>query len=719
MTVPLTPRDIVQDLIGYAVGQIPGIGGLVVSKIIDELIFPHFLDGWLFPNPDTDVFLQFEDRIAMMIDKQVEAAAGRTAFDRVKTRLLGLADAFRGFANVVDFQERQVRLGYLLTLADASVVEVESVPDRFLYLLTNPLQVVAVLNIAVLLDQVKRQPDHYEHQLALNKAAIRYSDVAGRIRDRFLWYRLGQIAESKGVLEQEDVDTRHLPGKQAEKRVRFSAYDDFAQWWSNPNHYRTQFLPAADYTTDWVLKDAVSPAYEAMKQKAQDAVAGYGKKEEQQVYAWWEKNLTQTTMDFMKFVDRPGETGERKPRDRMLVQAFPVQPVAAVSDKAERLNRIDLFLGQQMDQFTTAGPRYAQTYRPPGAMKFGEQGNLFYRADTYDTAVAAIYLALRGPSQLQRAGDLADGLCTALEHDPLGGGRIVAATQATAVIDRDNNYATSVFYPEGATRDVGNMCWAGIALTRLYAKTQKYRYLHSALLIGSWVTTNCAVADDWQGFSGGEDAWQTKRLWRSVEHNVDAHAFFRNLYALTRDTAWQDAANRAKTLVVACRLPAGHYVTGTGNDKTLNSGVVPADAQSWTALSGLNPNGNAASLQYMLDHFHTVTKDYAGFKFALAGSGVQNEVTAGAAMALHLQGGAFPAKAAAYYDSLEKQQKSASNSDGLGLVATPGQAADTGQGLGWKYFNWLHVASTAWAGLAFLARDNPYANPFMAVQTDK
>ena len=177
----------------------------------------------------------------------------------------------------------------------------------------------------------------------------------------------------------------------------------------------------------------------------------------------------------MNFVDWPGQEGERKPKDRMAVQAFPVQRVAAtIADVTPQLDRIDLFLGQQMDQFSISGPRYAQTYRLPGVVKFGDKGNMFYRADTYDTSVAAIYLTLRG--QLQRATDLADALCAALEHDPLGGGRIVAATKATAVVDSDDNYATSMFYPDGGTRDIGNMCWAGIALTRLYAKTRQFRY---------------------------------------------------------------------------------------------------------------------------------------------------------------------------------------------------------------------------------------------------
>jgi hypothetical protein len=33
----------------------------------------------------------------------------------------------------------------------------------------------------------------------------------------------------------------------------------------------------------------------------------------------------------------------------------------------------------------------------------------------------------------------------------------------------------------------------------------------------------------------------------------------------------------------------------------------------------------------------------------------------------------------------KSNKKKATNTEGLGLVATPGQEADTGQGLGWKY----------------------------------
>ena len=117
----------------------------------------------------------------------------------------------------------------------------------------------------------------------------------------------------------------------------------------------------------------------------------------------------------------------------------------------------------------------------------------------------------------------------------------------------------------------------------------------------------------------------------------------------------------------------------------------------------------------MLDRLSDKTVGYSGFKFALNGSGIQCEASAGAVMALFLQGGQLRDKAQSFYGSLDAIIKRATNGDGLGVVATPGAEADTGPGLGWKYFNWLHVASSAWTGLAFLARENPYANPYAPV----
>jgi len=119
------------------------------------------------------------------------------------------------------------------------------------------------------------------------------------------------------------------------------------------------------------------------------------------------------------------------------------------------------------------------------------------------------------------------------------------------------------------------------------------------------------------------------------------------------------------------------------------------------------------SLIYMMQNLRATSAGFEGTKFAQAGSEIQNEATAGAAMALWLRGeDAFRNAATRYLDSLVKQMAEAKNADGYGVVATPVPEAKTGEGLGWSYFNFLHVASSAWTGLALLAKDDPGANPY-------
>lgn len=322
-----------------------------------------------------------------------------------------------------------------------------------------------------------------------------------------------------------------------------------------------------------------------------------------------------------------------------------------------------------------------------------------------------------------RAADLADALAVALNHDAKGGGRIVAATRGDELLDRGVGNTTSIFVHDGGRRDVGNMSWAGLALTRMFHRTRRYRYLHAAETIGRWIIAHCSVADEWGGFSGGEDQWGGKLAWRSVEHNVDAFTFFANLHHLTGDAAWAAASESARGLVIACRvernLNAMWYVTGTGTTQVLNDEVIPTDTQSWTALAGIDPGrAEGISLSYMIQHMHTSSAGFEGTKFAQHGAEVQNEATAGAAMALWLCGGdAMRPMAQRWLDSLTRQITEAPNADGYGVVATPAAEAKTGPGLGWSYFNFLHVASSAWTGLALLARDNPGANPYARLDT--
>lgn len=420
--------------------------------------------------------------------------------------------------------------------------------------------------------------------------------------------------------------------------------------------------------------------------------------------------------------------------------AFPLGPVRPPG-RARAVDRLEVFLEQQMDQFTLSGPRFAQTYRlSTEQMKEEPLGKLYLRADTYDSAVACIFFLQRG--RVDRARDLGDALVAAVDHDELGGGRIVAASRANELLDRGNGNTTSIFAGE-AKRDVGNMSWAGMALTRLYHRTRVYRYLHTAETIGQWILANCTRNDDWGGFTGGEEydaehKW-VKRTWRSVEHNVDAFSLFANLHYLTGEARWEEASRSAARLVRACRVtvprnppdsrerPTIYYCAGTkvlpNGEHVLNTEVVPTDAQSWTALSRIDPECEEDSLKYMFEKLGTTTEitrtiapattiavPFRGTRFAQHGTEVQNEATAGAAMALWLSRAPLKQNAEEFYASLLNQLDDAPNANHYGIVATPAAQADTG--MGWKYFNLLHVASTAWTGLALLARDDATANPY-------
>lgn len=693
-------QKLLKQVIHTVVSKAPyGVGG-IVNVVIDELFFPK---------EEVDYWGKVQKKVQSSIQDYVKEQVGRSAFNRVMGNLNGLANAFRQYANVQNWEEQKMRLSMLLNMAELTVAGVAAVPEPYLHLVTRPLQIIAAAHIAVLGEQIAINPGRYEYQMQMNNTAIMYSDMAGSLFERFLQYRMKAIAEGNGVIQQYETDEKWV-GLGEKKKVRFVAYDLFNDW-------REKAPPGMQFlwhTSDWVLKNQTDPKYEEALQEAQRLLAAYGKQEEKKVVDYWNANLLETTQQFMQLVDWPGVNGERKPEDRTGFKLFPRVHVRPAHSQATVLDRLDVFLQQQMDQFVISGPRYVQTYRLPGQVRFGEHANIFFRADTYDTAMACIYFQERG--LLDRARDLADGLVTAMEHDPIGGGRIVAATHATGLIDKNEGYSTSIYHPEGGTRDVGNMTWTGIALTRLYAATGHARYLYAAEVIGQWVLSETAMSDDWGGFRGGYDHWGNKREWRSVEHNVDAYAFFANMFNLTGQTVWKEASESARRLVMACLVHESYYVTGTGTTMVLNAGVVPTDTQSWTALTGLNPEVNSRSLDYMVQAMQVESDGYLGFKFAQAGSGIQNEATAGAMMALWLDTPQHRTQAERFYDSIARQIGEHPRGDGYGVLATPDEVADTGEGLGWKYYSWLHVASSAWTGLAFLVRDNPQSNPYAPVK---
>ncbi len=711
----LNTDELLFKTIQLATEQAPFGTGEVLDFVISNVFFPQ-------PEVDEEqaVWDKIEDKVTKMVDKKVDDAVQQMLSEIIGSsmmrKLQAFGNLFRQLAYINNVDEKKMHLAVLTNAANDLIAGINNIPPLHLMQAAKFLKVLAAAHIAAIMELKGLEPDSYKHQSALNNMAILYSQTAESMYNRSMVWRMNMIGEGKGVLHEWDSKVEKTFGEAFQpdkKQVNISVKDKYAksQW-----QYGEGEIIVFKVTPP-IPVDGGTMEYQETKAEVYAELRVYSKKIEEEWTDQWNRALLTATQGFMNLVDWDGRNRELKGEIPRLPNqlVFPVAPSQSQHHTAGSLERIDLFLEQQMDQFIPSGPRYVQTYRPPAAGFPGDHNNVFYRADTYDTSMACIYFIVRG--NLQRACNLGDGLVQAMNHDPKGAGRIVAASYANRLIDPSKNYATSVYVPDGGRRDIGNMSWAGIALTRLYYATKTHRYLHAAEIIGQWILTHCTKEDPWKGFTGGEDHWGNPYEWRSVEHNTDCVSFFDNLFALTGKPVWEAARESARTLVKACLIDHIYYITGTGKSQDLNRSVIPTDCQSWVSLARVNPETDKNSLMFM-GEMETTSKGFVGTKFALAGSEIQNEATAGAAMALWFardKSTSFEKKALAYMDSLEKQIKDAPNAIGYGVVATPAEVAGTGEGLGWQYFNYLHVASSAWTGLALAGKDNQEANPYMSL----
>lgn len=699
---------LLQEVIHLATKQAPYGSDKILNHIVDSLFFPNEE-----VDPAEAVWDKIEKRVDEMMDHKIDDAVqrvlGQMASNNVIKRLRNFGNLFRQLNYIKNTNEKKFQLILLTNEANNLLADITNMSPNNLLKAAELLKILAASHIATLMSLKLLEPWSYKHQSSLNNMAILYSDTAANMYNASMAWRRSMIAEGKGALKISEMSPEKKVGDlfTDKKIVVFSAYDKYTG--EMAVYVRTPPIPKGGGNLEY--GEAETNAYKQLSE--------YDEEVQKKFTETWNKALLSTTQQFMLLVDWPGlkkeQKGKLKKEPNLLT--FPLVPSQSIHHSADALDRIDLFLEQQMDQFQLSGPRYVQTYRPPTAGFPGDHHMVYYRGDTYDTSMACIYFLVRG--DLQRACDLGDGLIQAMNHDPIGEGRIVAATYADRLIDKDLGNTTSIYIPDGGRRDIGNISWAGIALSRLYHQTKKHRYLHGAEIIGQWILTNCSKNDDWKGFTGGEDHWQNKQEWRSVEHNTDCVSFFDNLFQITGKEIWKTARESARTLVKACLINNNYYVTGTGTGQDLNKTVVPTDCQSWVSLARVNPETDLNSLMYMYSMMETKSKGFVGTKFALAGSEIQNEATAGAAMALWFarqKSDEFEKKAVEYIDSLTKQITEAPNSIGYGVVATPAEFADTGEGLGWKYFNYLHVASTAWTGLAILGKENEAANPYVSLE---
>jgi hypothetical protein len=370
---------------------------------------------------------------------------------------------------------------------------------------------------------------------------------------------------------------------------------------------------------------------------------------------------------------------------------------------------------------------------------------MIYRGDIYDQSLAACWFIERARQNfangddlsvnLNRAQKLLDAVILLAYYDPCGDGRLRNAYWANNLVDG----TSSVMDPSAG---IGNMSYFGIALTRFYDlaeqtgyldPTARRQYLDIAKEKADWIITYCSDNNGCGGFTGGYDNWGQKAFkWKSTEHNIDVYVFAKNLFVLDGDAKWADmaesAANFVRCMFVEVDSQHGYYLTGTLDDGiTPNSSLIPADAQAWTALARrgnleIDTNDRAVrAMRWLLENLKAGCSGDSlpdeGIKFSSAGKNMQSEVTASASLALVWLD--FESnQAQAFIELLDWIRLNSGRNDdgispGIGIVATPcSEGAWTGYGLDAWYYNFRHVASSAWTGLmVMVSQGHEMANP--------
>ncbi|WP_307524875.1 Tat pathway signal sequence domain protein [Streptomyces umbrinus] len=407
------------------------------------------------------------------------------------------------------------------------------------------------------------------------------------------------------------------------------------------------------------------------------------------------------------------------------------------------------FLGAAMDGYPDHGSvRLTQSY--------SDQAGLFSTAFTYDNALAILaHLAGGGAGGRARAVVLGDALLYAQKHDPVyDDGRLRQAYNVGPYTFFDGSLQPDGFVRADGTANVGtqfgftgtavgDMAWAGIALSALARGTGARRFLEGAVRIGAWIERIGRTDEPLGGYKFGVNGADEKLPFTSTEHNTDLVCLFGRLALLTGDRVWRGRRARAEAFVEKMWEPdGGFFYTGTNDGVTVNKSPIPEDTQTWTHLA-LDSHRYSRSLDWaaaelaVIDHAgrrnSTVPtgQTYEGVTFSSASlvanedapiaefqpkpdrNGVWFEGTAHLALALRDRSRAGDETSARrLVASIERAQDLLGAGQTVGGRALPERSGvvsassplDTGFGFG--YYPYRHVGATAWYLLA-ATRTNP------------
>jgi len=427
----------------------------------------------------------------------------------------------------------------------------------------------------------------------------------------------------------------------------------------------------------------------------------------------------------------------------------------SAGDHAGSIDNAVLFLNTMMDAYATGNTiRLAQSYSDQEFAPFSPV------AFTYDNAVTIHAYLVRGDrDSMDRAEVLGNGLIHAQATNfPIADGRFAQAYYVN-VPDASGAFITPAASPFFFyTSAVGDQAWAGMALSQLYLRTGKTKYLTAALSVANWIVNNTFNTLGPGGYSYGTNINQFNQSvpsgnGKSTEHNIDTFAFFTMLHELTNHgtatngTSWKSLADHALSFVKAMyNSTDGFFFTGTNADQiTINPSPVPEDCQTWSYLALLD-NRFKASIDWALANLQS-TDTPAARSSNLTGSqkisgmvydtvslstppssgddpnAVWLEGTAHTIAALvaraQVGGDTLPklfedlSAAVGFLNQLQSGQKKLGTGQKVNGVVIPGgeglQAASSlmDTGFGFSYFPNLHIGATGWYVIAGLS-----GNPF-------
>jgi len=250
--------------------------------------------------------------------------------------------------------------------------------------------------------------------------------------------------------------------------------------------------------------------------------------------------------------------------------------------------------------------------------------------------------------------------------------------------------------------NVGNSSFMALAMLQYDRRWGGGTYLQTAETVMDWVLQNCA--DGTPGFMYGYDGWPENgsvsfHTFKSTEHNIDAYAAFRRLYAVTGDRRYEEASKSALRFLNSMYDRSGKcFWIGTESD-----GVTPVtsnivlDAQVWAVLA---TEGGAVTFPDVPETVADMRTEEGGYPFHKANSngGYWSEGTAFTALMFRTLGAED--KSLPAFRALQQIQLP---SGGFPAATVP--ALTTGES--WTYGTDTHIAPAAWFVMA-VNGFNPY-----------